>query len=250
MSDTDNTENTAPTAKERVVAGAKKTAEVADKVTNTAEVANNAFGALKWIAIAVTAVVVLIIGWGGYNMVTKPVAAVSDAAGAVVETVSEGAGAIKDGTTSVLNRLQIATSDQSGLNRAAETAFPILFNMDATESDGMMESAFRTSNFMDSNGQVCKFSHDFGGGLLTVFAAADVDGHKTAASLGSKEDRLIRMVIRTENDDIMFNTQWDDTAEHWIMKWKRTTVSKPLSDKLAEARLINVLTAVPTNCGR
>ena len=235
--------------KDKVIAGVKKTAGVADKVSSTAEVANNAFSMIKWVAIAVTALAVLALGWGGYKMITKPVAVVTDAAGAVVETVSDSAGAIKDGAAGALNRLQIQSADQRALSRAAETAFPILFNMAETKADGMKERMFRSTNFGGSNGSVCKFSQDFGGGALSVFAAADIDDHKTAASLGSKDDRLIRMVIRAEDDDIMFNTQWDET-QGWTMRWKRTTVIKPLSDPLAEARLLDILTAVPKHCAK
>lgn len=260
MTDTESSEPIkTPTAKERVVDGAKKTAAVADKVATTAEVANNAFGMIKWVAIAVVTVAIVGGGYGVYKMIANPIEAVSNATGKAVETVSDtvssgvsvvadGASAVADGASSVMNRLQIPASNQNLLDQSAEAAFPILFKLDETEADGMRERAFRTTNFMGSEGRICKFKQDFGGGALTVFAAADIDDHKTSAALGSKDNRLIRMVIRTEDDDIMFNTQWDGESKGWIMRWKRTTTIKPLNDEIAEARLIDVLRSVPEFC--
>lgn len=262
MTDTDDTAEPGadkPTKTERAKKTVMKTAEVADKASNVAEVANNAFGAVKWVSIAVVALVMFSIAYGGYKMITRPVAAVTEAAGTVVEKVGDGAGAIadkvgdsagavKEGASNVINRLVIPATDQSRLDSFAEAAFPVLFSLDKTKPDGVKERMFRRTNFGGSDGRVCKFMLDFGGGPLDVFAAADIDEHKTEASLGSKKDRLLRMVIRANDDDIMFNTQWDEQAQNWIMKWKRTTVSKPLGDKIAEARLLDILTAVPNKC--
>jgi len=248
MTDTPEDEPKPETTKGKVVAGAKKTAELADKVGTTAEVANNAFGAIKWVAIAVVTLAFLGGGYGIYKAVTKPVEVISDAAGAVADKVGGGAGAIKDGASNVLNRLVIPATNPQNLGTLADAAFPALFKMEKTESNGVREGMFRRTNFGGSEGKVCKFDLDYGGGALTTFAAADVSAHETAASLGSKDERLIRMVIRTEDDDIAFNTAWDSEEEVWVMKWKRTTVSKPVNDKIAEARLLDILAAVPPNC--
>jgi len=252
---TETPEDKISTKTERAKAAVKKTAEVADKASNVAEVANNAFGMVKWVAIAITALVVLSLGWGAYNMVSKPVEVVSNAAASVTEAagnmagkVSDGASAVKDSAAGVLNRLQIPATDQARVDGLAETAFPILFKMKKTRGSGVKEPVFRSTNFPGSNGHVCKMSLNFGGGEIVTYVAADIDDHKTEASLGSKNDRLIRMVIRAEDDDIKMNTYWDAATESWILKWKSTTVRKPLGDKVAEARLLDVLAAVPINC--
>ena len=56
------------TTKEKVVAGAKTTAAVAEKVSATAEVAGNTINMIKWVAIAIVAV--CIVG-GGYGLLLK-----------------------------------------------------------------------------------------------------------------------------------------------------------------------------------
>lgn len=246
--ETKDPEKDAETGKSGVLGKAKKTVEVVEKVGATAEVASNAFGMVKWVAIAVVTLSLLGTGYAAYKTITKPVAAVTEAAGTVVEKVGDGAGAIKDGASGVINRLVIPSANQARLNKLAEAAFPVLFKMDKTKGDSMREGMFRRTNFGGSDGKVCKFEKDFGAGTLAAFAAVDVKAHETAASLGSQDDRLIRMVIRAEDDDISFNTHWDDEAQQWVMKWKRTTVSKPINDKTAEARLMDILAAIPGNC--
>lgn len=248
MSEENNPEENSEARKSGVLGKAKRTVEVVEKVGATAEVASNAFGMVKWVAIAVVTLSLLGTGYVAYKTITKPVAAVTEAAGTVAQKVGDGAGAIKDGASGVINRLVIPSADQARLDKLAEAAFPVLFKMDKTKGDSMREGMFRRTNFGGSEGKVCKFQKDFGAGKLPTFAASDVKAHETAASLGSQDDRLIRMVIRTDDDDIMFNTQWDDEAQQWVMKWKRTTVSKPINDKIAEARLTDILAAIPGNC--
>lgn len=243
------------TTKGKVIAGTKKTVEVVEKVGATAEVASNAFGMVKWIAIAVVTLSVLGGGYAVYKTVMKPVEAMGNAAGTVVEKVGEGAGAIADGAGSMvdgaenmINRLDIPTTDQARLNMLAEAAFPVLFKMDTTKGDTMREGVFRRTNFSDSEGKVCKMEVSFGDTPLVSFAAADVKAHETSAELGSADNRKIRMVIRTTNDDLKFNSVWDEEAEQWQMKWSKTTISKDASGQDAQTLLFKLLGVVPKNC--
>jgi len=229
----ENPDKKPETTKDKVVAGTKKTVEVV-----------NAFGMVKWIAIAVVTLSLLGGGYAVYKTVMAPVKAMGDAAGTVAEKVGEGAGVIADGAGSVMegagnmiNRLDIPTTDQTKLNRLSEAAFPILFKMEETKPDGVRERMFRRTNFSDSAGQVCKMEMDLGGGTITSYVAADVKAHETSAQLGSKENRKIRMVIRATDDDLKFNSVWSEDSENWQIKWSKTTVSKEVGDKDAESLL-------------
>ncbi len=248
-------DNKPETTKDKVVAGTKKTVEVVEKVGATAEVASNAFGMVKWVAIAVVTLSVLGGGAAIYKTITKPVAAVTDAGKAVAEKVTGGVGAIadkagdiKDGATSLINHGDIPVSDQAKLNQLAEAAFATLFKMDGTKPDGVRERMYRRTNFGGSGGKICKQDLDYGGGPLLSYAAADVDAHETAAQLGSKDDRLIRMIIRASDDDIKFNAAYNSETGNWEMNWSKGTIRKPVSGDIADARIMDILAAVPENC--
>ena len=251
--DTENSEPTETDPKKSTIETVKSTTQkavgAADKVSNVAEVANNAFGAIKWVSIAVVTLLVFSFGWGAYKMVTKPVAAVGDAAGAVVDAVGDGAGAIKDGADKVINRLDILITNQRALNQRAETAFPILNDMSKTKADGMRDRMFRKTSFPGSADKICKLTVNFGTSDVIAFAAADNDGYETVKALGSKDQRLIRFVIKAPKDDIEFNTAWDSAAKSWGLKWKKTVVNKPINDAVAEARILDLLKAIPAQCG-
>lgn len=239
----------------------QQAAELADKATGTLDNAQNAFSAIKWAGIGLVCVTVLAIGWTGYKVLYKPVAAVSDAAGNVVEAVGDGAGkamdavgdgagAIKDGASGVINRLVIQPSAKNRLNTVADNAFEVLSSMNKTKAEGMKDRAFRKTSFAGSQGKICKLTLDFGNGDLSAYAAADNKAHATAKSLGSQDDRLMRLVIKTPDDDIEMNTAWDGDSKNWVMKWKKTVVKKPVSDEIAADRIHDILFAVPDQCGK
>lgn len=243
------------TTKGKVIAGTKKTVEVVEKVGATAEVASNAFGMVKWVAIAVVTLSLLGGGYAVYKTVMKPVEAMGNAAGAVVETVGDGVGAIAEGAGSVvegagnvINRLDIAASNQSQLDARAEKAFPILFKMQKTKADSIREGVFRRTNFGDSEGKICKSELTFGEVPVVTYSAADVKAHETSAELGSRTNRMIRMIIRTSKDDLKFNTVWNEASEQWQMKWSKTTLSKEAGDQDAEKLILNILAAIAKNC--
>ncbi len=235
-------------AKSKIKVAVSKTAEVADKASNAADLANNAFGAVKWVAIAVVMLTVLGFGYGAYKLVTRPVVAVTDAAGKMVDAASEGAGAIKDGAGNVINRLAIPTQDQVALDALAEASFTLLHNYPVTKPDGMKERLFRATNFGDSEKKVCKMSVNFGGGDLDAYGGANNEDYAKSKSLGSKDNRLIRFILRAGRDDIPMNVVWDNDASHWQMKWRPTTVKKPLDDTTAEARIFDLLRKIQTQC--
>jgi len=237
-----------PTKSDQVKTGVKKAAATAEKAGAAIEGAQNAFSAIKWVAISIVCLTILLLVWVGYKIFYKPVVAVSDAAGSVVEAVGDGAGAVKESASNMVNRLVITASDQRKLDRLAEAAFPVMNTMTDTKADGMRDRVFRRTNFGGSDNKICALSVNFGNGELPAFVGADNEAHATAKSLGSNDARLIRFVIMTEEDKIAFNTQWDEEAETWIMKWKKNTVKKEISDSVAEARIFDLLSAIPKQC--
>jgi len=241
-------EKTEPSGKDKLKATAKKTVEIADKASNAAEVANNAFGAIKWVAIAVVLLTVSSLGYCSYKAVTKPVVAVTDAAEKMVDVVGDGAGALKDSAGNIVNRLVIPTQDQSRLNILAESNFELLHKLPASKPEGIKDRLFRKTNFGDSDHQICKMSVDFGGGDLVVHAATDNEGYAKSKSLGSKDGRLIRFIIRAGKDDIPINVVWGNETKHWDIKWRPSTVKKPLDDTTAEARIFDILDTVGKQC--
>ncbi len=254
-------ENSEPTQIDKIKTSAQKAADLADRATGTLDNAQNAFSAIKWVSIALVCITILAIGWAGYKVFYKPVAAVGDAAGNVVEAVGDGAGkaievvgdgagAIKDGASGMINRLVIKPSAKNRLNTVADNAFDVLSDMDKTKPEGMKDRAFRKTSFAGSKGKICKLTLNFGSGDISAYAAADNKAHTTSKSLGSQDDRLIRLVIKTPDDDIEMNTRWDVERNNWIMKWKKTVVKKPINDEIAAARIHDILFAVPGQCAK
>ncbi len=249
--ETDPTEahESAPTKKNPITSSLDKAADMADKAGGTLENAQGAFSAIKWIGISIVCLTILAVLWAGYKIFYKPAAMVGDAAGSVAEAVGDGAGAVKDSASSVINRLLIPSGNQKALNKLSEDAFTVLNNMAETKPEGLKDRMFRRTNFSDSEGRICKLTLNFGTGDIPAYAAADNKAHATSKSLGSTDDRLIRLVIRADKDDIPLNTLWDEEAKIWQMKWKKTTVKKPMSDEIAEERIVDMLSAISKQCG-
>ena len=257
---TDETpEKTEPSHTDKAKAGAQKAAEMADRATTTLDGAQNAFSAIKWASIALICITALVIVWFLYKTLYKPVAVVGETAGNVVEAVGDGAGkamdvvgdgagAIKDGASDVINRLVIPAANQADLNSLSESAFMILNNMAKTKPEGVRDRMFRRTNFSGSESKICRLALDFGNGEIIAYAAADNEAHATAKSVGSKDDRLMRFVIKADDDDIDMNTLWDEDSSNWVMKWKKTMVKKPVSNEIAQARMKDIMTAIPDQC--
>jgi len=225
----------------------EKAAGTIDKANTTMENAGNVMSTVKWVAIAIVALVVLFGGYSIYKLVSAPARAVGNAAETVTDVAKAGTDKVKGATSDVINRLVVPTTNQSKLDAAAENAFSTLTEMDVSEPDGLKDRMFRRK-LGGNEGRVCNISVDFGGGEVPVFIAADNAEYATSKALGAKDDRLMRMIIRLEDDDIIFNTLWDSDDANWVMKWKATTVNKPISDDAAENNILNILTAVPKKC--
>ena len=226
----------------------KKVVETAERTATVAESASNAFGAIKWVAIAVVTLTVAGGAFGVYKIVSAPAKAVGNAAGAVTETVKTGTDKIKQGSSEVMNRLDIPATNQAALNRAAETAFKALTTMVETDPDGMKERIYRRTNFSGHENRVCKLNVDFGAGAIPVSLAADNKAYATAKALGSKDGRLVRIVLTAGNTDIPLRTEWDAETQNWAMRWKATTIKKDVSDAVIEQRVLDVLGSAGKNC--
>jgi len=135
-----------------------KANQARESVTSVADAANNAFGAIKWVAIAICLGLIVFTGFSVYKLVTAPA-------------------------------------------RMGETA-----------PDTIKERMFWTAHFGGHENKVCQLSMSFGEAELPVFIAADNKGYATSKSLGSKNDRLMRILIRADGDDLALNTEWDNDA--------------------------------------
>lgn len=204
----------------------KKVVETAERTASVAERASEAINAIKWVAIAVVTVTLAGGAYGIYKVVSAPAKAVGNAAGAVTETVKTGTDKIKDTGSDVINRLNIPTKNQAALNRAAEAAFKALTTMTETNPEGMKERIYRRTNFGGHENRVCKLNVDFGAGAIPVSLAADNKAYATAKALGSKEGRLVRIILTAGNTDISLRTEWDTQTQNWAMRWKATTLKK------------------------
>lgn len=226
----------------------KKVVETADRTATVAESASNAFGAVKWVAIAVVTLTVAGGALGVYKIISAPAKAVGNAAGAVTDTVKNGADKIKESGSGVINRLDIPTTNQSALNRAAEAAFKALSTMAETEPEGMKERIYRRTNFSGHENRVCKIDVDTGTVSIPVTLAADNEAYATSKALGSKDNRLIRMILTAGNAEVPLRAEWDSETKNWAMSWKATTIKKEVGDDVAEQRIMDVLDAAKKGC--
>lgn len=220
----------------------------ADTAKTLAETTGNAISMVKWVAIAVVAAAFFGIVFLGYKIVSAPAKAVGNAANAVSDSMKSGASSVKDSTSEMLKRLIIPTSNQAVLETLSEEVFDALNNRDPILPDGMKERVFWKANFGGHENRLCKLSVSFGGESVPVIIAADNKAHATSKSLGSNKDRLIRLMLRAPDDDIMMLVEWDEAARQWVSKWRATTVKKSLEDEVAAKRVIDVLSVAAREC--
>jgi Sec-independent protein translocase protein TatA len=237
-----------PEEKATVKIVVEQAAGAVDKANTTMENASNVMSTIKWVAIAIVALVVFGGGYGIYKMIAAPAKAVGNAAESVTDAAKAGTDKVKDVTSDVINRLVVPATNQQKLDVAAERAFATLADMEPTKPAGVKDRMFRASKLGGNDGKVCELSIDFGNGAIPVFTAADNEEYATAKSLGAKDDRLMRIVFRLEDEELNFNTAWDEEAENWVMRWKATMVKKAIGDPAAERRILDVLTAIPKKC--
>ena len=226
----------------------KKAMETADRTATVVESASNAFSAIKWVAIAVVTLTLAGGAYGAYKAVSAPAKAVGNAAGAVTGTVKSGADKLKESGSEVMNRLDIQATNQTALNRTAEAAFKALSTMTENEPDGMKDRIYRRTHFSGHEGRICKLDVTTGTVSIPVTLAADNKAYATSKALGSKDNRLIRIILTAGEDDVALRTEWDSEAQNWAMRWKATTLKKEVGDAVAEQRIMDVLGAAAKGC--
>lgn len=220
----------------------------ADKAATIADTANNALSAIKWTAIAIVVIVLGLGGVGIYKAISAPAKAIGNAADGMGDAIKSGATSVKDGTSGLINRLVIPLDNQDEFDSFAEAAFTTVTDMATLEPTSIKDRAFKLKNFPGHEGRVCELSMRFGDTPLPVLIAADNKAYLTAKSLGSKTDRLMRILIRAEGDDIAFLIEWDAENESWVLKWKASTLKKPINDSEARSRIISALGRAASNC--
>lgn len=254
MTDEPNTppvdpEETAPkSAGRRAMDQGRKAADMVDKAANVAEQTSGIFSAIKWVAIAIVMLVLFAGGFAIYKAVTVPARAVGSAVGGASEAVKAGSDKVLDSTSDVLNRLVIPVTDQAQLDQRAEAAFESLTTMAQTEPEGVKDRLARAKNFNGHDNRVCKFNLRQDDLFVPVTIAADNKAYETAKALGSKNERLIRMILMAGDTDVTLRAEWDSAAAAWMLKWKSTTLKKPVEDTIAEQRVLEVLSQAATDC--
>ncbi len=237
-----------PPPKPTMLERGKQVGEMAERASNAAEGASGAFNAIKWVAIAIVTLTIAGGIYGTYKVISAPAKAVGSAAGAVSESVKRSTDKIKQSGSEIMGRLEIATRNQSRLNTLAEKAFKALSNMEPREPSDLKQRVFWRSNFPGHEGRVCQFGVDFGNGELPVLMAIDHEAFATAKALGAKEGRVMRLLITAGEEDIAMRIDWDGERKKWVMKWRATTLKKPVSDAVAEDRILDVLRGAVNSC--
>ncbi len=222
----------------------------ADTAKIIAEGTGNAISMVKWVAIAIVALVLFGSAYLIYQLIAAPAKAVGKATEAVTESVKSGASSVAEGTSDLINRLLVPTANQADLDALSEAAFATLSNMAETPPETMRERLYWTANFSGNENRVCKLTMRFSGEPIPVLIAVDNKAYASAKSLGSNNNRLIRMVLRAPGDDVPLNIEWDNDAGQWVSKWKATTVKKSLEDDVAELRVREVLSSAAQECRR
>lgn len=244
--DTPPTDENKPTVRENAINAAKQAKGVADTVGKVAEGAGTAFSAIKWVAIAVTFGFIFGFSLLAYKMVSAPAKAAANATESVTEAVKSGASSVTEGTSNVLNRLIIPSPNQVKTNKQAELAFTRLNTMPQSAPETLRARTFWAANLSGHDNRVCQLSMNFGAGDIPILIAADNKAHLGAKSLGSKNDRLIRLMIRAKGNDMPLRIEWNEETQNWIMKWRSNTVKKPLEDTIAAQRLHDILARTKT----
>ena len=247
---TDTPEDNEVRDKEAVTAKSmiNKASETLETANTTAKNAGQVLNTIKWVAIAVVTLIFFFVGYSVYKMIAAPAAAVGGAVEGVSDAVKSGSEAVAEGTSNIVNRLDIPAADQRRLNELSEKAFQALANLTPTEPEGIKDRMFRSTNLAGNDGRVCQLRIDFGNGEIDIHTAADNEAYETSRALGSTDNRLMRIIIQAGDEDIPINAIWDEASKNWAMKWKRTTLTKPVSDQVAQSRVLDVLRAVPKQC--
>ena len=201
--------------------------------------------ALWFLALLVVAAIL----FGAYRFVTAPVRVAQD----TTETITRG---IEERATAVLTRRHIGVAEGRRFSNLADTAHAVLIALPETKPDTMGERAFRVANLRGSQGKVCTFAMEFGGGPVVIWTAADNADFETNRSLGGEAERQLRIVWQTPDDVLGVSVQYaaqytdGDDAPTWELLWRRRdSARKPLTDATISERTMNALAAIPQECG-
>ena len=197
----------------------------------------------------VALLIVAAILFGVYRFVTAPVRAAQNTTQTLVTTVEERA-------TAVLTNRHIRVREGRRFSRLADRAHAVLVDLPVTDPDTVSERIFRLANLRGSEGKVCRFEMDFGQGAIPVWTAADNADFETNRTLGGDAERQLRIVWETRNAQIVVSVQYaaqysdGDVAPRWELLWRRRdSLDKPLTDATISERTLNVLAAIPEQCG-
>ena len=195
--------------------------------------------AIKWTLILLVCLVVSIGVFKAWQVATTPARAVGDAAGS-----------LKSSANAVMNRLEVSIPKQRRFDKAATQAFAVLNNMEENPPEGVKARGFRIANLRGAQDRICETSYDFGSGAVPVFIAADNSAHEAAKAIASDADRLIRIVIVSPEETLGLNAEYDEAAAEWGLEWRPSSINKPYPDSWAAEPMLNILSRVPTACGK
>lgn len=193
--------------------------------------------ALKWVMILLVSLVITFGVYKAWQLATAPARVVGNAAGSV-----------KSGASAVLNRLDVPIIKQRNYDKYADAAFAHLNALPEAKAFKMKDRGFRVKNLRGAEGRVCEMTYDFGAGAVPVFLAADNKAHEAAKTVGSKADRLIRIVIVSPKETLGLNAVYDEAANHWGLSWRPSSINKPYPDDWAQTPISSILKRVPKAC--
>lgn len=193
--------------------------------------------ALKWTIILLVALLITLGVFKAYQIATAPARVVNNAAESV-----------KSGASVVLNRLDVPISKQRRFDKAANSAFAFLNEMDEVPAEGVKVRGFRMANFRGAQDRICELNYDFGSGDVPIFIAADNAAHEAAKAVGSNADRLIRIVVVSPEETLGLNAEFDAQSAEWGLGWRPSSINKPYPDEWAEGPMTEILASVPKSC--
>lgn len=182
--------------------------------------------------------------FGVYRFVTAPVRVAQNTTQTITRTVEETA-------TAVLTQRHIRVREGRKFGRLADKAHAVLVALPETKPASFGDRAFRLAHLRGSQGKVCRFTMDFGAGIIPVWTAADNHDFETNRTMGGEGERQIRIVFETSGDILGVSVQYEEMedAPSWQLLWRRRdSLTKPLSDAVMSERTMNALARIPDEC--
>lgn len=187
--------------------------------------------------------------FGIYRFVTAPVRVAQDTTQSITRSVEETA-------TAVLTRRHIGVAKGRTFSKLADRAHAVLIALPETAPEDLRERTFRLAHLRGSQNKVCRFTMDFGAGPVPVWTAADNADFEANRRMGGDAERQLRIVWDAEPSILGVSVQYaaqytpDDDTPKWELLWRRRdSLNKPMTDALMSERTMNVLAAIPEQCG-